>query len=389
MLPIKKDGETPFQYKIRVCLSKLNQEIQDDWQDIVNELGLNEHYDSLRKKAYGYKEVCDNLSEIIEQDKGSCIDEKLLELQKERYRFFDQRNELNKIIRESARFDEIKEIVRRAALAEKPILNYKTKEIAYDKSDLVVPLNDLHFGAQVKNRWNEYNEDVCIERLNKYLDKILLVQKMHCCKNCVILANGDQISGAIHQSIAVSNKENVLKQTMGVAEVIANFIIALANSGEFETIKFASVAGNHSRIGKKDEVSKDERLDDLIEWWLEARLQNYHNVVFQGYDKIDDTLYSIDICGKKYVGVHGDYDRGLEKIMSLQTMVGEKIYCVISGHLHHNKLDEYQGIKTLMSGSMMGMDDFCIEKRIFGVAEQMPFVANESGILCAYPTVLQ
>lgn len=85
-----------------------------------------------------------------------------------------------------------------------------------------------------------------------------------------------------------------------------------------------------------------------------------------------------------YCGVHGDYDGSAAKVQALQTMVGKPVYAVLSGHLHHNKVDVVQGIKTVMAGSFLGIDDYCIQKRIFGKPEQMVCVCDENGILCHY-----
>ncbi len=71
---------------------------------------------------------------------------------------------------------------------------------------------------------------------------------------------------------------------------------------------FLLLLGNHSRLEEKDVASIHERLDDLVEWYLKARLQSFENVSFDHYRMIDDTMYLLDIRGKTYLGVHGDYD---------------------------------------------------------------------------------
>jgi hypothetical protein len=95
-------------------------------------------------------------------------------------------------------------------------------------------------------------------------------------------------------------------------------------------------------------------------------------------------MYEAYIRGKTYIGVHGDYDSGTSGILSLQAMTDKKIYAVLSGHLHHNKTDTVQGIKTVMAGSFLGMDDYCIQNRIFGKQEQIICVCDENGIVCTY-----
>ena len=46
-----------FEKKLNLCLAKLNKEIDLDWIEIVEELGLDCSADHLRKTAYGMKET--------------------------------------------------------------------------------------------------------------------------------------------------------------------------------------------------------------------------------------------------------------------------------------------------------------------------------------------
>ena len=243
-------------------------------------------------------------------------------------------------------------------------------------------LNDIHYGANVDNYWNKYNSDICRDMMRRYLDRIIEIGELHNSENCIVWENGDAISGNIHHSIAVTNKENVIEQVVGVSELIAEFLAEL--SKHFTTVQFVSVSGNHSRIDIKDRALKDERLDDLVEWYLSARLQNFENVIIGAGDKVDSTMYLIDVRGKTYCGIHGDYDGSAAKVQALQTMARRPLYAVLSGHLHHCRMDEVQGIKTVMAGSFLGMDDFCVSKRIYGRPEQMICICDGSGIRCSY-----
>ena len=57
-------GESDFEWKLRLCLAKLNRTLDLDWSEIVDVLGLDMTGDSLRKMAYGYKEY----DEHVHQD---------------------------------------------------------------------------------------------------------------------------------------------------------------------------------------------------------------------------------------------------------------------------------------------------------------------------------
>jgi hypothetical protein len=317
-------------------------------------------------------------SEIIGE-----IDAKKIELAKERQRFFDQRTAFNKIVRERAREEELNDIITRTIDSGKlPALHYAPREIMRSDNDLLVSMNDIHYGAVVDNYWCKYNSDIFVDMLSDYIDRILDIAKTHRSENCIVWMNSDAISGNIHHSIAVSNKENLIEQVMGVSELIAGFLAAL--SPHFASVKFVSVAGNHSRLDAKERAIRQERLDDLVEWYLKARMQSLANVEIGGGDKIDCSMYVVDIRGKAYLGIHGDLDSSPAYIQSLQQMVGRPIYAVLLGHMHHNALNVVQGIRTVMAGSFQGMDDYCVAKRIFGRPEQLVCVCDESGIRCSY-----
>lgn len=369
--------------------------IDDDYEELSERLfgdGSCFSATEVRKRMYGMKAVIDAIERegedaIRSTDRMSELDRKKIELQAERQKFYDQRNAFNKLVRERSRQEELNEIlVKSIQEGDLPRLDYEFDPygvVTQSDNDLLVSLNDIHYGATVENYWNTYNSDICREMMCRYLDRIIQIARTHSSQNCIVWANGDEISGNIHKSITVTNKENVIEQIKGVSELIAEFIAEL--SKHFVTVTFVSVAGNHSRLDpNKDNALVSERLDDLIEWYLAARLQSFENVIIGGGEKVDETMYLIDVRGKTYCGVHGDFDGSANKIQALQTMARKPLYAVLSGHLHHCKMDDVQGIRTIMAGSFLGMDDYCVQKRIYGRPEQMVCVCDETGVRCSY-----
>lgn len=397
----QKQNESNFEYQKRLVYGKLvDKTLADiDYTELAEALyGQPYAPDVARRMVYGSKRTLDALETdvkngAVDMSELASLDAKRIELLKERQKFFDQRNAFNKLIRERSRQEELNEILVEAVRnGNLPRLAYEPCHIEPSDNDLLVSLNDIHYGADVDNHWNTYNSNVCREMMCRYLDKVIAIGETHGSENCIVWSNGDAISGNIHQSIAITNKENVIEQIKGVSELIAEFIAEL--SKHFKSVVFVSVAGNHSRITpNKDDALLSERLDDLVEWYLGARLQNFENVTIGaaegGSVKIDSTMYLINIRGKTYCGVHGDFDGSASKVQALQTMARTPLYAVLSGHLHHNKMDEVQGVKTIMAGSFLGMDDYCVQKRIYGKAEQMVCVCDADGVRCSYSVPLQ
>lgn len=389
-------SESNLDYHKRLVYGKLVDRILDlDYTELA-ELVYGQPYSSdvARRMLYGSRRTLELLdSERLSEARNSSvlseIEAQKIELKKERQKLFDQRNALNKIIRDRSRQEEINEILVDAIHGgELPELAYQPNMIETSNNDLLVSLNDLHYGASHSNYWGTYNSDVARSMMCRYLDRIIAIAETHHSENCICWENGDVISGAIHRSIQVTNKENVIEQVMGASELIANFIAELGK--HFKTVKFVSVAGNHSRLDpNKENALVDERLDDLVEWYLTARLQNFKNVEIGAGEKIDSTMYVVNVRGLNYCGVHGDFDGSASKVQSLQTMLKRPIYAVLSGHMHHNKIDEVQGVKTIMAGSFLGMDEYCVQKRIYGHPEQLVCVCDENGVVCSYDIPLQ
>lgn len=385
---LKQKEESEFDYVIRLVEGK-SAGMYDLYYTELFKLafGVELNPDECRKRYYGLKMLLPFIDKtkyknITSEDLLSELDLKQIELQKAKQRFFDQRAAFNKVVvREEARKDELVEIIERTINAGNlPKINFTPQLIQHTDNDLLVSLNDLHFGANINNAWNIYNSDICKQRLDEYLDKILEIQAIHNSENCYVCANGDLINGNIHVSVLVSNKENIIEQIMGVSEYIAQFLSEL--SKHFNNVIFTEVAGNHSRLGTKEQSLKNERMDDLVPWYIKARLQNVDNVYIN--ENIDNTMSIVDIRGKQYLQIHGDYDNGKSAIQSVALMSGKDIYAVCCGHKHHNQSDYVNNIKVIMSGSFLGMDDYCVTKRIVGIPQQMVCVCNDEGIKCSY-----
>ena len=387
----RRTDETPLQYHKRLVYGKLvDKTLADvDYSELA-ELVYGQAYasDVARRMFYGSKKTLalldeERASNIKDNDLLSEIDAKMIELQVAKQKFQDQRNAFNKVVRERSRQEELNEILVNAVQnGDLPRLNYERTYIEPSNNDLLVSLNDIHYGIEIDNAWNKYNPEICAQMMRRYLDRIIAVADTHSSENCIVYNNGDSLSGNIHLTIQIANKENVINQVKGVSELIAEFLAEL--SRHFRTVQYISVAGNHSRLNTKENSPIDERMDDLIGWYLKARLQDFENIKICDDDKLDSTMYVIDVRGKAYVGVHGDLDLGATKIAALQTMAQRPLYAVLMGHMHHCKVDEVQGVKTVMAGSFLGMDDFCIQKRIVGKPEQLVCVCDETGIVCYY-----
>lgn len=383
----RNDNETIKDYKIRLFDNKEKYGLTSQQiADLINkETGENYNESTYRK---WHKAFCDGreyaiLKNIDSNELLNEFENKKVELQKEKYKLYDQRNSLNKTIRDTARWEEIKNLlINTIETKDLPKFDYKYNRIEKSDNDLLIFLNDIHFGLEIHNYFNDYSPQIFLDRLKQYLNKIIQVKELHKSENCYVFIGGDLISGNIHPQIQVANTEDTIQQIQSVSEYICEFINELYPY--FENIYINLVPGNHSRLEKnKKEAIKDERLDLLVPWYMKARLQNIKNVSFVD-NKIDNTISVLDIRGKLYYGVHGDYDSPKNAVSNLSLMLGEKPYAILMAHLHHNSVDTIQDVKVIMSASFSGMDDYCIEKRLIGKPAQLICVCNKDKIDCFY-----
>ena len=370
---IGKDKET-YGYEWSICA------------EILNSL-LDKNLDpETYRKRYGeikrfYEIFQSKLREQTNDELLKEIEERQLELKKEKYKFFDARNEYNALIRKRAREEEINKIIIDSVNAlDKDNFEFKKTLKIIEKETMIIPLNDLHCGYVINSMFGKYNQEVLKQRLEKYLSEIENIQARHHCEKAIVLAGGDLISGNIHAEIKRSNNLNVIEQVITVSEYVSIFLAELSTI--FKSVAFLSVSGNHSRIEKYKDSIKEERLDDIIEWYLKAKLQNL-DIEFDNYINADATIKIFDVYDKSYILIHGDYDNNSNGLI-LQKFANKPITAIFSGHYHHNEVMSQDGIKFIMSGSFIGTDNFTIQKRIFSQPEQMITILDENGVYCYY-----
>lgn len=391
--------ENEHQYIWRLCEAKENGLIDLDWKslgEIFNkELCLDEtEYkdESAYRKAYQYaKMYYDDVfkNQINNNDYLEELTIKTEEMKKERYRLLDQRCDYNRRIRNDARLDDrldmLEEIIKSNAIINIP---FKAGDIKFDNSDndLLVILSDLHIGQTFDSFNGEYNTDIATDRLEKYFGEIMKIKSINKSQDCYLSLQGDLISNSIHKTLAISNRENVIQQIQQASTLITGFVYKL--SLYFRNVYFTSVCGNHSRLDTKDDSLKDERFDDLIAWYIENNTDHLKNVHMIKSE--DNTFAIMNIRGKEYVHVHGDYD-GFSKsgVSDLSMMLGHFPYAITYGHLHTCSIAEEGGVKLIRGGCFSGSgDDYTIQKRLVGKPTQMVCICTKEGIKSYHPVEL-
>ena len=395
MIDIKKlesETEEQFLWKVGQLVDSGQIESWASVNDIVNkELGIDEEKwrdeSSFRKRYQAAKKFYNGCFSKMQDDTyQKQIDEMNRELMRNTIRYRDQRNAWNKQNYSDARIDETL-IILDEKISQQGKINFEVHDepVITGDNDILCMLTDLHIGQTFDSMWGSYNTDIAQKRLNQYLNEILEIQKLHGSEKCYVSLQGDLISGNIHSTIQISNRENVIEQMKIAIELISSFCYELTK--HFSQVFLYNVSGNHSRlVESKEKAVHAERLDDFIGWDVGRSLEHIENFHMVKHRNLDLGIADICIRGKSYISLHGDYDSfNKQGVLNLCSMLGFFPYACLYGHMHTPSTDEVNGIKMIRSGSIAGSgDDYTIEKRLCGKPSQTVMVCTAKGIKCIY-----
>lgn len=378
------EGESEEELIYRITGEKDKIGSWQDVADILNDLlGTDYSESKFRKQRQAFdKLLIAHQAKIENNDIVSEIREERRELEKERVKIRDERNEYRRLLREQARRESLTELIERTVKEYKPVYNIESTAVESSDNDLIVHLTDIHHGIEINNYFNKYNDDVLLDRLSKFISKIKEVKERHSPENCYILCGGDFLSGCIHSNLRLENNKNVIEQTLSISEMVAEFIAKL--SPMFKEVTIGFVTGNHGRINPdKDFCEKGENFENFIPAYLKVRLREYSNLSFVN-NEIDESIGHITVRGNEVYYTHGDKDAVQNIVQRLKLMVSEKVDLVYMGHRHTNGMTTVYTAKVIESGCLSGSDNYCMDKRLFSYPQQTISVINKDGLDCLY-----
>lgn len=392
----KLENENLEQYIWRLGTAKDNGSIDMGWDelaDVINKEIGNEDMpytsSAFRKPYQQAKKFYDAgvFDSIKDDDHLADLKLKKQELVKQQIKTRDERNELNRILREEARKENYKEQILRS------ISEYNCNPLDYDDAkkftgvvktdnDLVCTFFDVHTGLNVDNYFNKFNEDILRDRMCKYLDKIFEVQLRHGSENAYVILS-ELVSGIIHLGLRIENNQNLIEQFLTVTNYLSEFLAEL--SYRFMNVNVYVCPGNHSRVqAKKEDNMRGENMDLLAIPYLSAKLQNFDNISFHE-NTVDSSIAMFNVRGQKVFGVHGDKDTPdtmVQKLTMYTSIKPDIIYC---GHRHTNAMVTSYDTKVIQAGCLSGGgDEYCMDKRLRNKAEQIISVVTDSGLDCIY-----
>lgn len=327
----RKINETDFEWELRLCLAKKHGELDADWSEIVEALGLDITPDQLRKQSVGYTKVWDYLQN--RKSEPTAVDDKLTELRKERIKLQTANLERSRLDRADARKEMYYEYIGEQVQA----LPWPDFQPLYHSTDsrmeYVLAIADMHYGAKFVSMNNEYSTQIAQERLQDLLGQTIDFVRRNKLTHLTIAELGDTIQGCIHMSDLKLNETSVVKAVVEVSRLIALFLNEL--SAVCQVTYYHVSFSNHSQIrplGTKASEIADEDLEVII--------GNYIKDLCLNNDRIevilsDSAFANIDFGALNIYATHGhNIKNPANALVELSALLDESVNCIIMGHMH-------------------------------------------------------
>lgn len=389
---LRKENEEDLDYAMRLIDIKKEERPDDlDWGDIVELLGLDLNKDSLRKSQdtiFGgiavYKKMKDK--ELISKpsDYQQEVQIQLQELKKERIRLSDERAALNRRLRNEARKESMHDLITECAQSLQTEDN-KIKPVCVEEEfekAAILTLSDFHFGLEINEFNNVYNADVFYQRLNKILGKTIEYIQLNKVRTLYVLGLGDYMSGIIHTTTRIENRENIVQQVIKVSEALSQMLTELS---KFVEIYYYDVTDNHGRVfPNKDDWENEDNFSLFVRWYLDARFKDneYIHIMQNTYS---NEIGVVEIFGRNYAFTHGHRDKISNIVQNLSLMTKKFYDAIFMAHCHHYEANEIHGTYVYMNGTLSGTDMYANNERKTSNPSQNLFILNSNdGIECQY-----
>ena len=387
----KRDNETELEYILRICSQK---DVIGTWKEVASILNenLNKAYDesAYRKKYQSYS----SLNSVATPDKKEEIDEEHIDLLQEKQNILykqqvktrDALRELRSNLRDEARIENILNHIAEDTIRYNPVIR-PYKGLDNGSHTAVLCIGDWHCGDNVHNFYNDFNLEILENRVERLCHKTIKYCQRNNIKTLNVVNLGDMIQNAIHTTCRVSNEMDAIDQVKQVSRLICQLLICLAEN--IEQITYRSVLDNHSRINMnyKEHIEK-ESFAKLIDWWLidkinycnEKYKQEFKNPILMEFDNIDDNIGYMKINGKNIFFSHGHLGSQHTITQDLTFATGIIADIVLLGHYHKDQTKNFQGKKVFFNGTLKGVDDYALKKRLFGAPSQSLIIFDEDEV---------
>lgn len=358
-----------YEDELQLLIDKVEGVDDRSWEDMVDELDLTVHPDSLRKSfsggtfsGYAVAKYYQNKikDDYCAEDEIERLELVQKELAKERIKLSDARREYKKELMTEARYENLVDVLRDGLSGTTELPQYKFGEKIQKELKskyAILMLSDWHIGSVVDNIINYYSVDVAHQRMQSLLDKVKRYILDLNITDMMIEINGDMIQGIINTSNRVQSEEDAVSQIVIVSDMLAYFINEL--KPYLKDLKVVTTLGNHGRlIADKKAAINSENMEMLIPEFLRLKLNDIKVMASGGLDFV-----RYEFAGRNICLAHGQNDNinhAIEDFVKIYKIVPDEIHL---GHTHAYKDINDCNIYITVNGSLMGTDEYATNIR--------------------------
>lgn len=373
-----------YEDELQLLIDKVEGVDDRSWEEMVDELNISVHPDSLRKSFNGgrysgyavakhYQEKFQN--DYCSQEEIERLENLKKEVYKEKIKYQDARREYRKELMAEARYENLVDVLKSALDNIDELPSYKYGERVEKKNNpksAIVMLSDWHIGSLIDTQFNCYSIEIAYERMEQLLNKVKKYILNYNITNLAIEINGDMLSGLINVSNRIQSEEDVVSQIVIVSDMLSYFINEL--KPYVHNIKVVTTLGNHGRLipNKKESINK-ENMEMLIPEFLKLKLDKDITIITSG--GLDFVKYKFD--NKIICLAHGQYDKVsqvVEDFSKIYKCVPNEIHL---GHTHAHKDINDSNIYITVNGSLCGSDEYALNLRAVTKPSQTLIIYDE------------
>ena len=207
---LRKSNETKFAYVKRLTENRKAYDLDyAEWVKLIcnydcsSENGRKAHYvisrllDELEEEMVA--EVVENTNSSTVQELIDELEQKKVELQKERYKLQDQRRQYHSLVRTEARWEALMDTIKEE-VAKLPSLTWHSHRhyLNFGGNEASLLLSDWHIGTEIDTPHNTFNLKIAQERIDKLKHDTIKHCKLNNVNTLHVNIAGDMISGVIH-----------------------------------------------------------------------------------------------------------------------------------------------------------------------------------------------
>ena len=354
-----------------------------NWTELLARLGTNSSIDAWDKRVTRYLRAFPEYEQELrvrfaqgEPDKRKLTDlirHQTETLYKQQTKTRDVLNEYRRNMREEARIEELKKSIQEAARSVETYVSIPMS-ICFDaknpSSEAVLMLSDWHIGALVDNFYNKYNHHIAEYELDELVKQVVFYCNTLNVGRLNVINMGDLIHGGIHTNARIEQEFDVVTQVEVAGQLLYKVLAGLEQAAP--VITYRSCSDNHSRLmPNKSEHIEKENFGRLIDWWVEAKLEQGHHGIIVERDNLDFGLGKFDLLnGKKIAFAHGHEDNINQVYQNFTGATREFIDYALLAHYHNPKEKSFQDCKVIVNGSLVGTEQYALSKRLFSSPTQ-------------------